>query len=285
MPNRILPESRKHLFDKAYNFGKGFDTGQLMHQKLEHLEKSGFEYDVVILGQGKYYRQMLVECDNSGPGGARTEYATLFGKQTIDRPTVFWNFEYQLPYLGDICGVRRMSLSGHELTAATDSSTGHWKERIVQGRRVKSPIIISQRCFMPSWLVLYHELGHVIQYYVPTEWPSKRFAHSNLTFEQMLDSNWGNRLNNIPEIEQDNLDWHERPLCREAKLPERVYYFAGELYLNNIKQIAKLNDDDLNRWFEFAENEREKRKVFENSLAVKHKRKNNLCKWCPLRKA
>ncbi len=59
---------------------------------------------------------------------------------------------------------------------------------------------------MPREITLFHELGHVRQY-----------------FEEGAKI-WNEMLNNVANIEKKNLEDHENPICKEYGIPVRKHY-------------------------------------------------------------
>jgi hypothetical protein len=84
----------------------------------------------------------------------------------------------------------------------------------IAGRAVSVPVIRYTKANMPPWLVLYHELGHVKQYYQPAA------SVQNADVVGL----WNIRLTDAAAIEAENLALHENPICRQIHIAERRHY-------------------------------------------------------------
>ncbi len=168
------------------------------------------EFDVVVLPSGSLYGQMMVENDPVSPETeqARSEYQKHARSRVLARPTVFWCPDYDFTYCGDVSGV---SMQGDgTVTTKTMPQLVHgdyyYKYPNGQFGSVSVPVVRYTRSEMPPWVVLYHEIGHVKQYYSGT--PQR----------------WNQRLQDTDEIEADNLRLHENPLCLNANIAIRAHY-------------------------------------------------------------
>lgn len=180
-----------------------------------YLEKPKLPFDVIILSRGENYGQMLTDQDQSGAEAvvARDKYNEHFGTRTIARPTVLWNPFYDFEYFGDVTGVR-LTPDGQiypKLLGELKSGDYYYQYKTTGkfARTIKVPVVRCTLSTMPAWIVLYHELGHVKQY----------FEGGNNAV-----NTWIEKLKDTASIEADNLDRHENPICKEAQLGIREHY-------------------------------------------------------------
>ncbi len=217
-PCRIEPVSRRLEFDVAYNYGRGFKTGRRIHERLKLLNDCGLGYDVILLPGTADEGRMMARQDFSNLTDVlvKTYTDNFKGSNNVERPVVLWNPAYLMEYLGDMCGVRVLNNFGKDLYRSINKNCCFWS--LSTGpKKEEQPHIIAQSAWLPSWVVLYHELGHVLQYYseildigVPAGVDLEKLTKDRFN---ACDTAWQGRVRNLAKLEQENLDLNERPLC------------------------------------------------------------------------
>ena len=189
---------------------EGIKQSRTAHTIWTWLEKEGAkrEFDVMLLDPGENFGQMLTEGDQSSPDAerGRARYLKDFGGDTLPRPAVLWNPRYDFEYYGDVAGVT-VNASGDMVPEPTSKPGGYHYQYKGKFGTQKIRVVRVTRAFMPAWIVLFHELGHVKQY----------FEGGDLAA-------WKSRLGDTNGIEAENLAKHENPMCVETKKPVRAHY-------------------------------------------------------------
>jgi len=183
------------------------------------LAKGGRDYDVVVLSTGENYGQMMTKDDPDGEEvqKAKAVYERHTGTRVIARPTVFWCPDYDFEYFGDVDGISMQSDGSVFTKKVPELKPGEYYYQYKAGATmIKVPVVRYTMGKMPSWVVLYHELGHVKQYFQPGENNQKNAAQ--------LDTLWRSRLTDTDGIEAENLAEHENPICIETGLSVRKHY-------------------------------------------------------------
>lgn len=219
-------------YDIAVIRGRRTQTGWAIWDFLQH---DGRDFDVVVLNPGETFGQMMVESDPQSEETvrARDAYQAHTGTRTLARPTVFWCPTYEFDYYGDVDGVT-MQRDGTIMPMANINNLpqGAYYYAYRAGKRVVSvPVIRYTRASMPSWLVLYHELGHVKQYYQP---------RALLPQADVVDL-WNIRLTDTASIEAENLALHENPICRQIQIAERKHYKHMANGMGNVASAYAVN--------------------------------------------
>jgi hypothetical protein len=144
---------------------------------------------------------------------ARAIYKKHFNVDVIKRPTVIWNPRYDLECLCDLAGIRfnPANLPAHKSKKDARLLDG---DILYKHRNTQRPTLRATRWKLPAWVVLYHELGHAIQY-----------------FEAVVSKNARQRAEALAvkfgaDFEADNLTRHENKICAESGLPVRKYYLS-----------------------------------------------------------
>lgn len=202
-------------YDIAVIRGRKSHTGWAIWDFLQH---DGRDFDVVVLNPGESFGQMMVETDpvSEETVRARNAYHVHTGTRVLARPTVFWCPTYEFDYYGDVDGVT-MQGDGTIMPMSNIDNLpqGAYYYKYQAGARVVSvPVIRYTKASMPAWLVLYHELGHVKQYYQP----AALAQHADVA------GLWNIRLMDTAAIEAENLALHENPICRQISIAERRHY-------------------------------------------------------------
>src|SRR3954471_24264091 len=94
----------RSVYDRAIYQVLRTKTGRAI---WNYLEASGIDYDVVMLGAGENFGQMLTDLDHSSPDAERGRtraFKVFFKDKTIVRPVVLWNPKYDFDYFGDVQG-------------------------------------------------------------------------------------------------------------------------------------------------------------------------------------
>ncbi len=190
---------------------EGIRCSRTAHSLWTWLDKDGEgrDFDLIVLGTGQNFGQMLTEKDQSGDDAlrARTVYFEKFEDNEIVRPVVLWNPSFEFDYFGDVKGVD-VSNSGDIVPRPTSKSGGYYYQYPLGSfGSTKARIVRVTKGKMPAWIVLFHELGHVKQY----------FDGGGLT-------EWAERLKDTNAIEAENLSKHENPMCVETGRPIRAHY-------------------------------------------------------------
>jgi len=87
---------------------------------------------------------------------------------------------------------------------------------------------------MPAWIVLYHELGHVRQY-----------------FDCGGADGWRRRLSDTSAIEAENLTKHENPICVETSRAIRAHYKHSIYGFKGLKRRYRYSSGEkANAWKE-----------------------------------
>jgi hypothetical protein len=199
---------------------EGLSRSRSAAQIWSWLQKSDREFDVIVLGRGLEFGQMLTEGDKSGPDAerGRQHYLQTFGGTTIARPVVLWNPHYDFDYFGDVDGVEIGAAGDIKPIEARRAGGYVYQQKGKMGiARVRVIRVTAGK--MPAWVVLFHELGHVKQY-----------------FEAGGLSGWQGRLHDTNAIEADNLADHEHPICRDLRLPVRAHYKHSALGFADVVQ-------------------------------------------------
>ena len=206
-------------YEAAIEAGRKGSTAKSILTYLDHQDRP---FDVVVIPKGLTYGQMLTHRDASGPEVllAREAYKQAFGQAQDDsrtmqivRPTVFWCPDYKFEYYGDVVGCTQdMSGSMKPKKTVAELAIGEYYYRYysnMMGRtnKFEVPVVRYTKGFMAPWIVLFHELGHVKQYY-----------------EAGGEGGWVVRLANTDGIEADNLLRHENPICKETNIAIRLHY-------------------------------------------------------------
>ncbi|MEN8177257.1 MAG: hypothetical protein ABFS39_01380 [Pseudomonadota bacterium] len=238
---------------------EGIKQSATAHRIWTWLEKSERDFDVIILGQGENFGQMLTEQDRSGVDAvrARGHYSNIFGTTTILRPVVLWNPNYQFDYFGDVKGVH-INSSGDITPMSYRERKGYIYHYKVRSARNKVTVVRVTQAKMPSWIVLFHELGHVTQYFKGNA---------------PLDSAWATRLANTQDIEAENLTKHENPICVETGLPIRAHYKHSTYGFLDLRQRYSVGKKQ-NAWK--AADSLEERKRIEQDLKSEAERNARL---------
>ena len=202
-------------YDIALIRGRRTQSGWAIWDFLEH---DGRDFDVVVLNPGETFGQMMVENDpvSDETVRARDAYQVHTRTRTLARPTVFWCPTYEIDYYGDVDGVT-MQGDGTIMPMSNINNLpqgAYYYKYLAAGRAVSVPVIRYTRASMPAWLVLYHELGHVKQYYQPAA----------LAPQADVAGLWNIRLTDTAAIEAENLALHENPICRQINIAERRHY-------------------------------------------------------------
>lgn len=193
---------------------------------LGFLKDNNRPYDIIVLPRGVEYGQMLTAGDESSGQAlnAFNYYKRITGKTTVDVPCVFWNPYYKFEYFGALVGIKT-NKGGRGGTPVLDKlatpyytylPASRWKRRIgiIQGTRV----------LMPPEITLFHEIGHVKQYYecqLPTG--SQPGA--------LVVADWNHFLTYTTELDADNLERHEIPIAVEYHIPPREYYLSSRAHM------------------------------------------------------
>lgn len=189
-------------------------TGRAINRFLEDPART---FDVVVLGHGETFGQMMVEDDPASPEteNARRVYKRHTGTRVIARPTVFWCPDYAFEYYGAVDGLAMSGDGTLRVKRLGELQPGDYFYKYAAGNRIIDVVVVRYtRAYMPPWIVLYHELGHVKQYYEP---------HA-LNPAADIGAAWSARLLNTDQIEADNLRDHENPMCIGASLSPRAHY-------------------------------------------------------------
>lgn len=206
MPVQRLKGNKQMAFKIAVF--EGLKQSRTAHRIWTWLEKDGRDFDLLVLDGNQNFGQMLTESDQSGPDAqrGRQHHRAVFGDREIPRPTVLWNPDYDFDYFGDVKGVE-INAAGDVAPMDTNRKQGYlYRYKLPLGKQTVRVIRVTKGK-MPAWVVLYHELGHVKQYY-----------------EGGSADAWTVRLNNTSAIEAENLDKHENPICRDIGRPIRAHY-------------------------------------------------------------
>jgi hypothetical protein len=233
----------RNIFEIALAKGKNYQTGAAIARYLEDDARS---FDVYVLPRGDKFGEMLAQAevernglvDNPDTNPGYSYLRREFNAITLDRPAVLWNPYHADEYVGGILGLM-VDLNGQlkPPSAVTLGDRGVFDscyvwvpETVTIGvgvprapnRTEVLPAVLGYTVKMPPYIVLFHELGHIKQYYEGTaeQWTTKLAAP-------------------LREIEKDNLNRHEGPLLTNANLPVRSEYnFRAEnvrAYLETIK--------------------------------------------------
>jgi len=166
---------------------------------------------------------MLTESDQPGvdASAGRARFEHTFSEKKIAYPVVLWNPYYKFEYFGDVEGAvldrgGSVTVRREQALKPGDPYYHHVKGMIT----IKIPVVLMVDATMPSWLVLFHELGHVKQYY-----------------ESGGEAGWNKKLGDVAAIEADNLKRHENPICRDLKLPIRAHYKHMSFGFTNLLQM------------------------------------------------
>jgi hypothetical protein len=226
----------RRLFYQALQYGRGFRTGAAIYDYL-FAPNSGRDFNVIVLAAGSTYGEMLAPPEQANDNAANA-FNTAFGvnydqhglyqpqHRDLALPTVLWCPDYRLNYFGDCEGLYWNAGANLVIPPPDNAQQNAWPgahyhpgdppaaypgEYVYRRGGDAKRVVRLTWYWMPSWLVLYHELGHVKQYYSAPA--GTRYA------------TWGNRLNNIlNDIEAQNLRLHEKWLCRESGIPVRKHY-------------------------------------------------------------
>lgn len=167
-------------------------------------------FDVILLDDSENFGQMLTESDQTSvdANNARGKFKNAFKEDKIGYPVVLWNPYYKFEYFGDVDGVK-MNPSGDVVKKQYSElkSGDMYLQTVNSFGASQTPVVFMIEAEMPSWIVLFHELGHVKQYY-----------------ESGGEADWKKKLGNVAAIEADNLKRHEYPICRNVNLPTRGHY-------------------------------------------------------------
>ena len=179
-----------------------------------NLSLTGREFDVIVLAATETYGQMLTESDRSSPEAirARQAYTTLTNNTTIDKPVVLWNPSYHFKYYSDVVGVKTLTDGTMSLCKWNDTP-GY----VMLKGNIRITVIQAVLNDMPPEITLFHELGHVKQYYA---------GGGELA--------WSGRLSNSASIEAENLSHHENPICRQWPQGVRTHYKHSDKVLQPI---------------------------------------------------
>jgi len=186
---------------------------------LDFLKRPEREYDIVLLAPGEIFGQMMTKDDPDGEEvqKAKGVYQRYTGTTVLPRPTVFWCPDYEFEYYGDVDGVS-MQADGTITTKPLNmlgAGDFYYQYRAAVGM-LKVPVVRYTKGLMPPWVVLFHELGHVKQYFQPGE--------NNARAAGQLDTLWRQRLLDTANIEAENLAKHENPICNEIGIGCRMHY-------------------------------------------------------------
>lgn len=155
---------------------------------------------------------------------ARAIYKKHFGTDAIKRPTVIWNPRYDLECLCDVAGVR-YDRTNHPAQKSKAQARLQEGDILYKFNSQQRPTLRATKWSLPAWVVLYHELGHAIQYFETVASKNARQRSDALAIKFSTD------------FEADNLTRHENKICAESGLPVRKYYLsdisAFDAYVSN----------------------------------------------------
>ncbi len=225
-------------YDAAIKEGMKYSTGKAI---MEYLADSNRPFDVVVIKNGSTYGQMLTHQDKSSPDviTARQAYKEAFGgaqdnssTMQIVRPTVFWCPDYKFEYYGDVVGCTQDSygvMKPKKTLAELKSGEYYYRFYVANilkpGEKTATeiPVVRYTKGFMEPWIVLYHELGHVKQY-----WEGGAANEA--------ETKWVEKLKDTDAIEADNLKRHENPVCTDIHIAIRLHYKHMALGMGDINQ-------------------------------------------------
>jgi len=234
MSMKRLNGEHSNIYEASIETGVG--KSETCKKIMEYLKKESCPFDVILLNENEKYGQMLTELDQSSPDAqtGRKKFKNMFGEDKIQYPVVLWNPYYKFDYFGDVEGVIINPSGDVSVPQERALKPGDmYLQHVTNFGTTKVPVVLMTEATMPSWLVLFHELGHVVQYY-----------------ESGGEAGWGQRLTNVDAIEAENLKLHENPICRHVQLPIRAHYkhmsfgFAGliQTYSSNMKKQALIKE-------------------------------------------
>jgi hypothetical protein len=245
MLRRVTPNTGRDYqqFEEATNGSRLTKTQESIWKFVTNVPE---QFDVVIADNASTcpaYTLFLEEAREGGPGfdpQALEAIQQVTGSRTIEVPTVVWAPSRPYTVYADAKGVRRdgsgkvlgldlMNPPYAEPWERMRASEKRWiknKPLLTKGGRSYGRIVVVVTKYdMPANLVLFHELGHVKQYF------TSDYARGLMGKSSFVSKMTG-RDSDIFAYEADNLRRHEHPMCREMLLPLRAHY-----------------KDDLSGWF------------------------------------
>jgi len=201
---------RGGVLDFRLGIDQGTSASKTAAMIWDWLKQPGRDYDALVLPNGINFGQMLTEHDQTSADSikGREQYNLAFNTTVMKRPCALWNAQYEFEYFGDVLDEDiSMNLSG-DITVKPPNVAGGYVYQVPRKGfgPLKTRVIRVTAGKMPAWLVLFHELGHVKQYF------------------EAGDAQWKIRLGDTNKIEADNLDDHEWPMCRDIGIPVRKHY-------------------------------------------------------------
>lgn len=192
------------------------------------------KFDIFILPPEIQNGSMNSVSDSGGDSGsdATRNYARS-GKRWLERPTVFWNPTCSVKIYSDVKGTKPKGVTDWTRMQLREIPPG---EETLVYRRVGNKyapfldevVILAAEVVLDPWMVLFHELGHMKQYFTLAE-QLNLSAHA-----PALERAWAAKAFSPASCEPENLDLHENPITKfhcAGQFRER-YYHDG-FHINN----------------------------------------------------
>lgn len=196
----VYPSDRTWVYTQAC--GQCKTRSATARQILQYLEKKPYGYDIIILKDDEEFGQMMAPTGSTGTDlfddkdKKHALYRRLTGKISIDRPVVLWNPKFKFNYYSDVQGLEDNGPTEVNLKLIYSGKKVPYVMTYGKGNKEKARIICATSNFMPPEITLFHELGHVKQYF-----ESYRYQ-------------WINFTDDLIRLEADNLARHEHPISK-----------------------------------------------------------------------
>jgi hypothetical protein len=200
----------------------------------ETIEKSPVKVDFIVF-RGGGNAEMLVDEEVAVVGAfgfnPRTKYLELLnallqeqGRPTVTsmpNPVVYWCPDCRYTVYLDLRPVNALTWYPVQYVVKSPPSHVMDKDRMFAGvnKPITRPLIWATKAVLPPEVVLFHELGHVVQYL--TDKPQ---------FVSWL------RAHDLNALEADNLRKHEWPMCTEFGLGKRSNYHEDCSFLSELPE-------------------------------------------------
>lgn len=201
----------------------------------DYLDLIDAKFDIFILPTHIMNGSMNSISDDGGVSGndARRNYEAI-GLIWLERPTIFWNPACSVKIYSDVKGT--MPKGATDWTRMTFREIPQGEPTLVYRRVgnkfapfIDEVVILATEVVLDPWMVLFHELGHMKQYFT--------VANGRPAHRDDVEVDWGAKAFGSNSCEPENLELHENPITKfhcASQFRER-YYHDG-FHINNTER-------------------------------------------------
>lgn len=199
----------------------------------DYLTTIDAKFDIFILPQHIQNGSMNSISDSGGQtGNDASRCYQQAGRQWLERPTIFWNPSCSVRIYSEVKGVKDIGLVDFARMNTRDIPRGQGTQTLVYrklnpGNRfaphTDKVVILASEVTLDPWMVLFHELGHMKQYFTLAQSMNVK-AH-----DPALETAWGAKAFTPASCEPENLELHENPITEFhcAGQVRKRYYHDG----------------------------------------------------------